>query len=359
MSIPEPQSAENYLDTEIVRSTFRKMVQFTTCLCAFTGLCHAAILYWGGEPLWWWICLLVLTNIPIYLATDIKRSYPVFLTALLIFLGIILSYLIFLSLRYGVQAGFHYMLLPIATLLMISGRIGLYSKWILVFALMLLLLRVDHVSASRIGLVYLPPSVMMLLRDFNLITTLFFLVILAQQYFLVIAKAQGLLMEQAFSDPLTGLCNRRRFHDVFAMEAANVRRYQHSLSVIMADIDYFKRVNDQFGHDVGDAVIRYVGGKIKECARENDCVCRWGGEEFLVMLSQTDASGARLVAERIAQQVSGRSVELMGVTLDITLTMGVVCYGQAGLLDDLVKRADAALYIGKAQGRNRIIVALD
>ena len=157
-------------------------------------------------------------------------------------------------------------------------------------------------------------------------------------------------------DPLTGLSNRRDMMEKLENEQSRFERYGKSFSVIMCDIDHFKKVNDQYGHDFGDYVLGEVAKLLKKQIREIDKLSRWGGEEFLIVLPETNFPGAVSVAEKMRQSIESYSFEFGGETLKISMSFGVSCHGNAGVkLDDLLKKADHFLYKAKNQGRNTVV----
>ena len=159
-------------------------------------------------------------------------------------------------------------------------------------------------------------------------------------------------MAQALTDPLTGLGNRRKFDQELARRFAQWRRGGTPLSLVMVDVDHFKRVNDVHGHKAGDAVLHEVAGKLIESVRDMDIVARYGGEEFGIILPGTTLDEARPVAERIRSAVAGHTFQIDGSELRITVSAGLA---EAVLTNDcevLVTRADTALYAAKEAGRN-------
>jgi diguanylate cyclase len=123
----------------------------------------------------------------------------------------------------------------------------------------------------------------------------------------------------------------------------------------MLDIDHFKRVNDGFGHDVGDVVLRKVAATLAAAVRRSDLVARWGGEEFLLVFPQTGEERARLVCERICARIEGLGLAQVRVGLSVSASIGVAMLGDDGP-DGVLRRADEALYCAKQSGRNRVIV---
>ncbi len=163
-------------------------------------------------------------------------------------------------------------------------------------------------------------------------------------------------IEMAVTDGLTGLNNRRYFDShLQGMFEKSVGRNK-PISLVMCDIDHFKAVNDGHGHDAGDEVIREFAKRIRKCIRNIDLACRYGGEEFVVVMPDTDVAMARLVAERIRVEVASHSFIVGGKTaLPITVSLGVSCIeGENDSPEKLLKRADVALYNAKRSGRNRV-----
>ena len=156
-------------------------------------------------------------------------------------------------------------------------------------------------------------------------------------------------------DHLTGIANRRAFFEAAEIELERWQRWPRKLSLVMFDVDHFKRVNDTHGHPAGDAVLRHLAVLLTATFRQVDVVARVGGEEFAVLLPSTDAEGAAAVAERLRLAVKSQAVEFDGVPIRCTVSAGVATmHADLGDLDALMKRADQALYAAKAAGRNRI-----
>ncbi|UCV20666.1 sensor domain-containing diguanylate cyclase [Ferribacterium limneticum] len=157
----------------------------------------------------------------------------------------------------------------------------------------------------------------------------------------------------ASRDPLTGLWNRRRFLDSLDKARQQKRRNDVDYSVLILDADHFKNINDQFGHDKGDEVLVLLARTLENRVRETDSVCRWGGEEFIILLPQTDIGNATHLAECLRESVT----EMQIPTLPrITVSIGVAQHQHEETTESLLKRADAALYQAKASGRNRVVV---
>lgn len=158
------------------------------------------------------------------------------------------------------------------------------------------------------------------------------------------------------TDVLTEIHNRRSILQLLEEEALKFKRYNRRFTVVMADIDHFKEINDKFGHDYGDSVLKTIAKVLVNSLRQVDYVARWGGEEFLLLLPETSELDASLIAERIRQQVEEMSIGYMGQQFNCTLTFGIAEYEESIPLDQVIRHADQALYEGKREGRNRVVV---
>lgn len=170
-----------------------------------------------------------------------------------------------------------------------------------------------------------------------------------------IASREGELRVKASTDSLTGLMNHENSFLYLEQAITKARESRHPLSVMMADLDYFKRINDTHGHLVGDAVLQEVAARIQASVREPDEVGRYGGEEFIVTLTDTDAETAKQIAERIRSRIASAPISVHGELISITISVGTTSMLEEDDLSSLVKRADEALYAAKDAGRDRVI----
>ncbi|HEB71093.1 MAG TPA: diguanylate cyclase [Nitrospirae bacterium] len=167
-----------------------------------------------------------------------------------------------------------------------------------------------------------------------------------------------LLRHLAITDGLTSLLNHRVFHERLSSEFDRSKRFKQPLSLMMADIDYFKKVNDTYGHPVGDQILKAIAGKLKAHLRTVDVVARYGGEEYAMLLPQTDANLARAVAERIRKDIESESFTTDKGKLKVTVSLGI-CDTTANNFDSgarLLAKADEALYEAKNGGRNQTVI---
>jgi diguanylate cyclase (GGDEF)-like protein len=160
------------------------------------------------------------------------------------------------------------------------------------------------------------------------------------------------ILHLSVTDHLTGILNRERFMDLLAEEMERSVRYGHPLSIIMFDIDFFKTINETYGHEAGDRVLKGIVDLTRTCLRRTDSLSRWGGEEFIILSVETDLRGAMKLAERIRELVAATEIF---PDRRITVSCGVVQYNAGSdTPDGLVKYADDSLYAAKGNGRNRV-----
>ncbi|MCD8568060.1 MAG: diguanylate cyclase [Geovibrio sp.] len=166
-------------------------------------------------------------------------------------------------------------------------------------------------------------------------------------------KTNKLLQLQAITDGLTGIYNRRYFYETLSKEDSRFRRTKESYSVILFDIDHFKRINDRFGHILGDEVIREIASIARSLTRDSDSVARYGGEEFIILLPETDCNGAYTLAEKLRKTTE--STVFKGISTRITSSFGVACISETRCSEKLVNLADERLYQAKNMGRNLVV----
>ncbi|MDX1452431.1 MAG: GGDEF domain-containing protein [Oleiphilaceae bacterium] len=165
-------------------------------------------------------------------------------------------------------------------------------------------------------------------------------------------KATHELRQLVRSDELTETFNRRGIKEKVRLELHRVARDQRELSLVLCDIDLFKRVNDQYGHDVGDKALRHVATLLKENVRVIDAVGRWGGEEFLILLPDTSMAEGYQLIERIRQTIARSPLQARGQSISLSISCGISSTRFHSRFDDLLRAADVSLYEAKAEGRN-------
>ena len=168
-------------------------------------------------------------------------------------------------------------------------------------------------------------------------------------------ESQEIIRKLMLTDALTGIANRRHLDERLMIELDRMKRYDRPLSLIIADLDKFKAVNDTFGHEAGDEVLKAVAEAMARNIRGADFLARYGGEEFVVLLPETDAGGAELMAERLRLAVKEKTIP--AIKKAISISLGVATTRQNETAKSLLKRADDALYLAKRSGRDRVMVA--
>lgn len=161
----------------------------------------------------------------------------------------------------------------------------------------------------------------------------------------------------AHCDMLTGVKNRSTFDESLVREINLAQRHSHDFTMLIIDIDFFKKVNDTYGHKVGDDALKTIAQTIKQCVRTTDMLFRYGGEEFVVLLGNTDCEKSYVIADRILESVREINMQVKGQVLDLTVSIGMACLNIQDNSESLFNRADGAMYSAKNDGRDQIIVA--
>lgn len=265
----------------------------------------------------------------------------------------------------GWDSGFHYYLLTLIGPLAVGMNGTTISK-----LARLLVFGVGYAALDawtrQVPPVYgLEPILLDSIRYLNVAGMTAIMAFVSLAYYRLVASAELALRTLASTDPLTGLHNRRRLLDI-VRATRRAGPPAPGLFLLMCDIDHFKQVNDDHGHEMGDLVLERVAGAIRAAVRTTDSVARWGGEEFVVLLPGADRVKAISTAERILAAVAALSLHDRSLTsapatnplpmIPITLTIGVARVDTAESIEAAIARADAALYRGKARGRNRVVV---
>ncbi len=255
----------------------------------------------------------------------------------------------------GWGSGFHYFLLMFIPALFVSMRARsawVYAGWLWVYYVSL-----DVLMWFVSPLQPISSNALLGVHIFNLTVVFCMFSYLALFYVVTVTRAHKSLARMATTDSLTGLFNRRHMIELAEKILARHHRRPSNLTLMLMDIDHFKQVNDLYGHDAGDRVLEAVSQLFKCSMREQDFIGRWGGEEFLVILPDTDFSHATDSAERTRKAVQALEIYSNGQKVSVTLSIGITQYRAEEALSDAIARADYALYEGKSAGRNRVEVA--
>lgn len=192
---------------------------------------------------------------------------------------------------------------------------------------------------------------------FNIVISLLITLIITIIVLLYVRKIHSKLHALASDDHLTGLPNRRTFSSKLEQYILLNARYQQNLTLIFVDVDDFKMINDTQGHDVGDNVLTHIASKLKSTIRHTDFIARWGGEEFIILLIDTQPQDAKLIAEELRHNIEGSASLFQYAKQKITISLGVTQANDNDDADSLFKRVDDALYQAKTTGKNRVVMS--
>lgn len=256
----------------------------------------------------------------------------------------------------GWASGFHHHVLVLAPLAFFNPRWSLPTKLGFLALAFTAYAGLDRWSTGQAPAVIVDATVLTWVNDANIAILFGFLAYVAHHYSKATRAAEDSLQRLAATDALTGLHNRRVIEYVAEQEWAHHRDRRLPLSLVMVDADDFKALNDEHGHDCGDYVLRIIARRLQLSVRSRDYLGRWGGEEFVLLLPETDAAVATEIAER-AREAARAPVSYQGRRVTLTLTVGVSTFRPGDNLGSCLARADQALLEGKRAGKNRVIVA--
>ncbi len=255
----------------------------------------------------------------------------------------------------GWDSGFHYYLLMFIPAIVVSTRLSTVVSLLLVLIAFYLGL---HTASRLIGIVApLSDIGLWVVHGFNVVVVFMMASYTARFYYNSVRKAENKLLQLATQDSLTGLSNRRNLLERARQEIVRARRRNEPIALIIADIDHFKAINDRYGHEAGDNVIRHAAELLQRLCRQQDVVARWGGEEFLLLLPSTNLPAAEALAERFRQAVVESVVAYGELEIKLMMSFGVAVLEHNENIDDAIARADKAMYQSKNDGRNRVTVA--
>lgn len=257
----------------------------------------------------------------------------------------------------GWGSGFYYYLILILPVTAFNDHLKIKTKVVLVFMTAAVYVALDVLLRKHSETHNLPPAVLETLYYSNVVTALGILCFIAFGYYFLIVSAEAALIAVANTDPLTQLSNRRSFMRAIDEERARRPGPAKDLTFVLCDIDFFKKVNDTYGHETGDLVLKAVAGLFKSNVRASDKVARWGGEEFIFMFPDTTQKDACAIADEIRQKAQKLSFLEDERQFSVTVTFGITSLRPGETLEEVFARADANLYQGKHAGRNRVIAS--
>ena len=331
---------------------FRGLLMGTAVLAALTHSCFSVLFWLSGVPMLAWVNVASVLLYGLCFRLMARRHM---LSGLLLMGAEVVGHAALAVILVGWGSGFHYYVMLVVPVALVSTQTAEWIKWAFASTVAAIYVVLDVLFRHAVPPHALSPTVLNGLHYFNIVSALVIQAFLTTIYFRLVARAEGRLRELATTDPLTRLLNRRALRERIALEERRQQREAKPLSFVLADVDHFKAINDQHGHEAGDQVLVQVAGALGEGMREVDHLARWGGEEFLIVLPDTDESAAGQVAERLRRAVAG--LQLPGGARAITVTLGVAQRAQGELPDQAISRADLALYAGKRAGRDRVVRA--
>jgi len=338
--------------TGMSRAAFWLMLRRIAVFAGCVDLVYLVVFFVLGMPV---MALLNLVSMSMYAAAwhllGRRRNLPAVLlmwTEVMVHAGLCTVLL-------GWDSGVHYFLLVFLSAVAVS-RSARHAIAALGF-LLLAYLGLD-LATQLVPIRYpLPTEVTTALRWLNITVVFVMFGYTGRFYIERVAEAEARLREMATTDAMSGLWNRRHFLVLAQAEVEHARRHGRSLAVVMADIDHFKRVNDEHGHDAGDRVIQHVAAQLRTQLRSGDLIGRWGGEEFILLLPGCDAQGAAQLCERMRQHIAGSPCDTSSGAVPVTVSFGVMPLLVDAPFEQAVQQADAALYRAKGAGRNRVVAA--
>jgi diguanylate cyclase (GGDEF)-like protein len=312
----------------------------------------------------WPLSALNLLSIGIYLLALIVNHGPRWLTALGVVYIEVIFHAVAVTELLGWATGFHYYLLAVGPVILLNGHWPLGTRLVLsLFPIAILAAMYLHTLDAPIAALgaALPDEVIHLVNIGNQAAVYLTLGFITYTYGLMARRAESRLIaatadweRKAHLDMLTGIYNRRAIDERVTREASRASRHGESFALALVDIDDFKAINDSHGHGVGDAVIREIAQRIQANIRDHDAVGRWGGEEFLVLLTRADDRVTPGILETLRSKISGEGGEGLP---EYTVTIGSAIFAPGDGVAATIAQADAALYRGKKLGKNRVIHA--
>lgn len=275
-------------------------------------------------------------------------------SAAYLMVGEVLAHAALAVLGVGWEAGFHLYLMVLIPTTFQSRGLPAGTRWRIALCVITYILSLRWASSVLMPWHPLPEHTTLLLQSFNIAMSLLLLAQFAFVYSGLVTRAEEQLARWATTDALTGLANRRGWLEQVELAQSRQRRQPTPLSIVLADIDHFKAVNDLHGHEGGDLALRAVARTLEATVREADQVARWGGEEFIVLLHGADLHAAVDVAEHLRAQIQHIELTHQGRPLLLSMSFGVTELHSVEPLLPAIRRADDALYAAKDEGRNRV-----
>lgn len=336
----------------LAHSAFWIMTRRVTLMAASVDAAFLVLFLVLGSP---WLAWLNVVSIALYLGAWWCLQRRINLPALLMIWIEVIGHATIGTLLIGWDAGFFLYLFFFVPAVVVGG--GRRTPVILLSALLVFYLGLNALARWTGPMQPLASDMAVsVVHAFNVIVVFSMAAFTANHYYKTVRRAERRLMQMATTDPLTGLVNRR---SLIAQADESIRQGDadaQSTALVLADIDHFKQVNDQYGHEAGDAILEQVASLLNRLARRGDIAARWGGEEFLIFLPATGLDSALALAERVRKAIAEQALYHAGTPIPITMSLGVAELAPGEPLGEAIARADRGLYASKTSGRNRVSV---
>lgn len=315
-------------------------------------------------PLFFWIDLDVLAyfnfiSVVAWAMAYLYNRYGQHTKAVLLISAEVFAHAVLATYLMGWDSGFHYFLVTLVLFIFISNKQSLLViilQTVTVLAVYLWLLVIQQGSEYQ---QIIDKSVVDVFQFMNIAVNFFAIGLLGYSLRSASMRAEWEMEQLAITDSLTGLYNRRKMYEMMRQEAIRVKRSAKTGVLVIADIDFFKSVNDQYGHDCGDYVLKELSTLMQSTLRKQDVLARWGGEEFMLLLPETDMAGGVKVIEVLRETIVEHAFLYQSERIEITMTFGMEEFDDSQTIEAIINAADHLMYKGKEKGRNCTITRLD
>lgn len=335
------------------RSRISVVIRYVTFVGIFAHAGFIGLFAWLGVPLL--ACFNVGSVATWVVARAVNERGAVRLATALIWVEVV-AHAAIAGYCLGWRSGFHFYVIPLIPFVIFNDQVRGRTAALVGFVTLAAYV-VMRVLLPETVVLPIAPAWMRAIEAVNILVPFTALALVSVYFRVASLDVEQRMAELAMTDPLTALPNRRHMRDLLDRARAQVLRSGQRFGVIIGDIDGFKRINDTRGHDCGDQVLREVAATLRARLRAQDVAARWGGEEFLFLLPETDLAGAGMLAEKLRDAVASRAIDFGGERLQVTMTFGVSAFAGDRSVEDCVRLADAALYAGKGEGKNRVSLA--
>ncbi len=299
----------------------------------------------------------ILSLLTFTVCIGLSRHPKNLLIVLLLFALEVIAHAVVAVNTFGWDSGYHYYLFIFVPFIFANEGGTFLLRLVIVWALCCTYMLIHYAGAGAEPSMVVSAEVLKFMFYSNVVGVFTAIAYLASLHRLQVMEVESELKRIANTDVLTGLKNRRHLLELVEVEVNRRERNECRLSLAVMDIDDFKAINDQYGHDVGDAVLVHVANLITSSVRKQDLVARWGGEEFLLLLPETGISGALKLADSIRCQIAAMPIMVKGKTINVSVSIGLSEFTTDELFDSAFVRSDNALYSAKSSGKNKAIVA--